>query len=54
MVILEGLNLCTDIFLLSDESRIEKAAMANAGFCILFADDQISYPVWYQKYECFQ
>ena len=29
--------------LLSDESRIEKAAMANAGF-YTFADDQISYP----------
>jgi len=29
--------------LLSDESRIEKAVMANAGF-YTFADDQISYP----------
>ena len=29
--------------LLSDETRIEKAAMANAGF-YTFADDQISYP----------
>ena len=43
MVILEDLNLFTDIFLLSDESRIEKAVMANAGF-YTFADDQISYP----------